>query len=434
MNSGAISQALGERVRESSAARCRRTREQREHGQPWRDRHRERGGCRTAAGERDHQERRKHHDERDPRGLRDHDRLELPAVLRSDVVVSTTPPGTVAKKAVVRSTPVSRMNSRPPMRADERRDKRGRDASTAAASRSLPTTAAVNCRPGETPTTTVPAGRPHGISRTGAPASDSAMVVSERAEQPGQRQTDVARRIAARDAGSQRARHGERGRKAFRHTGNDPCMRGVGNRASLANPLSGGHGSMRSRNPTAAKHGAFDEQTYAVKRDDIRSSGGRLVFAARMRRRFMNSSRAANAPATAMERGGSMGGPDAIVSHEHVIAAAGVLLARRRRRAGLSEPALKMMIPFPPGGNTDLMARALQPELAKALGQPVVVVNKGGAGGTIGNIEVANAGPTATRSGSRPTIRSPRSRTCRSCPTTWRAFATSASLITCPMW
>jgi hypothetical protein len=42
---------------------------------------------------------------------------------------------------------------------------------------SFATTVAVNCRPVEAPTTTVPAGRPHGMSRTGAPASDSAMVV-----------------------------------------------------------------------------------------------------------------------------------------------------------------------------------------------------------------------------------------------------------------
>ena len=61
-----------------------------------------------------------------------------------------------------------------------------------------------------------------------------------------------------------------------------------------------------------------------------------------------------------------------------------------------------MVIPFPPGGNTDLMARALQPELAKALGQPVVVVNKGGAGGTIGDIEVANARPDGYTIGLTP--------------------------------
>src|ERR1700704_3142197 len=52
---------------------------------------------------------------------------------------------------------------------------------------------------------------------------------------------------------------------------------------------------------------------------------------------------------------------------------------------------INMVIPFPPGGNTDLMARALQPELAKALGQAVIVINKGGAGGTLGNIEVGGA-------------------------------------------
>ena len=43
---------------------------------------------------------------------------------------------------------------------------------------SLATTVAVNCRPVEAPATTVPAGRPHGMSRTGAPANDSAMVAN----------------------------------------------------------------------------------------------------------------------------------------------------------------------------------------------------------------------------------------------------------------
>jgi tripartite-type tricarboxylate transporter receptor subunit TctC len=63
---------------------------------------------------------------------------------------------------------------------------------------------------------------------------------------------------------------------------------------------------------------------------------------------------------------------------------------------------LQMVIPFPPGGNTDLMARALQPELSKALGQPVVAINKGGAGGTIGNIEVATAKPDGYTIGLTP--------------------------------
>src|SRR5262245_41092621 len=43
---------------------------------------------------------------------------------------------------------------------------------------SFATTVAVNCRPVEAPTTTVPAGRPQGMSRPGAPAGDSAMVVN----------------------------------------------------------------------------------------------------------------------------------------------------------------------------------------------------------------------------------------------------------------
>jgi len=85
-----------------------------------------------------------------------------------------------------------------------------------------------------------------------------------------------------------------------------------------------------------------------------------------------------------------------------LLAAAGALLASAASAQDYPTRAVNMVIPFPPGGNTDLMARALQPELAKALGQPVVVINKGGAGGTIGNIEVANARPDGYTIGLSP--------------------------------
>ena len=52
-----------------------------------------------------------------------------------------------------------------------------------------------------------------------------------------------------------------------------------------------------------------------------------------------------------------------------------------------------MIVPFPPGGNTDIMARALQNELYKVLGQTVVVLNKGGAAGTLGIVELNKANP-----------------------------------------
>jgi tripartite-type tricarboxylate transporter receptor subunit TctC len=52
-----------------------------------------------------------------------------------------------------------------------------------------------------------------------------------------------------------------------------------------------------------------------------------------------------------------------------------------------------MVVPFPPGGNTDLMARALQTELSKTLNQPVVINNKGGAAGTLGLLDLMRAEP-----------------------------------------
>ncbi|MEY4416489.1 MAG: hypothetical protein RIQ53_3782 [Pseudomonadota bacterium] len=54
---------------------------------------------------------------------------------------------------------------------------------------------------------------------------------------------------------------------------------------------------------------------------------------------------------------------------------------------------IKLIVPFPPGGNVDLSARILAPELARELGQPVMVNNKAGAGGTLGLDAVAKAAP-----------------------------------------
>jgi tripartite-type tricarboxylate transporter receptor subunit TctC len=54
---------------------------------------------------------------------------------------------------------------------------------------------------------------------------------------------------------------------------------------------------------------------------------------------------------------------------------------------------VKLVVPFPPGGNVDLSARILAPELARELGQPVIVENKAGAGGTLGLDAVAKSAP-----------------------------------------
>lgn len=54
---------------------------------------------------------------------------------------------------------------------------------------------------------------------------------------------------------------------------------------------------------------------------------------------------------------------------------------------------IRFVVPYPPGGPTDLMARLLQTELQTRLGVSVVVDNKGGAGGNVGSAEVAKQAP-----------------------------------------
>jgi tripartite-type tricarboxylate transporter receptor subunit TctC len=62
-------------------------------------------------------------------------------------------------------------------------------------------------------------------------------------------------------------------------------------------------------------------------------------------------------------------------------------------QAGYHCGTLKIVSPYPPGGTTDLLARLVQPGLAKELGTSVIVENKAGASGNIGTEFVAGAAP-----------------------------------------
>ena len=75
-----------------------------------------------------------------------------------------------------------------------------------------------------------------------------------------------------------------------------------------------------------------------------------------------------------------------------LVAAAALPLAAAAQDHWPSKP-IRIVVPYPAGGSTDQMARAIQNSLGETLGQPVVIDNKAGAGGTLGTDAVAKAAP-----------------------------------------
>ena len=76
-----------------------------------------------------------------------------------------------------------------------------------------------------------------------------------------------------------------------------------------------------------------------------------------------------------------------------LLGAAALCLATLSQAAGYPDHPVTVVVPFPPGGSTDMVARVVAQKMGDRLGQPFVVENKAGATGTIGATAVKQAKP-----------------------------------------
>ena len=256
MKSGAMSQALGERVRDSSSRDDPRHRERvRAPAAMGRTGTREQRVLRAAADEGDHQERREHHDERHPRRLRDHDGLELAAVVRRERRGLDHAAGNGGEECGGAVDPGEPHIEEAADRADEGGNKGGgddqrqqRDELRDHGGGELQAGRGADHHRSRRPS---PGNEPHRRARERQRRGGE-----ERAEQPRQRQMEVARGETAGDADGERPCHREHGGGALRHMLEAviPCMaRCRGNSLTPANPSSptrGTHARRCSRHRT----------------------------------------------------------------------------------------------------------------------------------------------------------------------------------------